>query len=240
MVEYWNLKSLTNYLSTKLDKPLRFGALVPWANIAMEAELPYLIPHKVTWHFARLVPPSLTTPISDNFLKGMIDAIPTALQSLSHIPLHGVAFGCTSASFSYETSINQYQDESSCLFLSAFDAICYMLKFLDIQRLVLITPYEESITRKEIQALSKRGFQLINDCSLGLKDNIGAVKTAEIIQVCERNVSDDCEAVLISCTALHTLEAIYVLEEKISKPVISSNIALALALVLKCNLTVSV
>jgi len=63
MVKRWKLRELSSDLAERIRTPAHFGVLVPWANMAMEAELPCIFPRQVVWHFARLVLPSRTTAI---------------------------------------------------------------------------------------------------------------------------------------------------------------------------------
>ena len=73
--------------------------LLPWANVAVETELPRLgLTHSV-FHHARLVPASRTTAVDDSFWHGLREATGGALDSLSHVPLDAVVLACTSAGF---------------------------------------------------------------------------------------------------------------------------------------------
>ena len=75
------------------------GVLVPWANSVVEAELPRWAGTSVTWHYARLVPPSLGTALDEDFLAGLLAAVPAALGQLAALPLQRVYLACTSAAF---------------------------------------------------------------------------------------------------------------------------------------------
>ncbi|WP_194830564.1 aspartate/glutamate racemase family protein [Laceyella tengchongensis] len=231
------LRELADELTEQLGFKRHFGALVPWANIAMESELPYIFPKQVVWHFSRLVPPSRTTAIDDDFLKGMIEAIPEATRQLKHIPLDVVAFGCTSASFSFPDKMAIFTGdmlETKIPIISAFGAILKVLSYYGAKRIILFTPYEEHITQLEAQAFADRGIEVIESVSLGYSDNIGSIKSDQIMGALPSQWSGMADAIVLSCTALHTLTAIAELERKFGIPIVSSNTALALASVMFC------
>jgi maleate isomerase len=231
------LRQLANKLSEQLSFKRHFGALVPWANIAMESELPYILPRQVVWHFSRLVPPSHTTAIDDDFLNGMIQAIPEATRQLKHIPLDVVAFGCTSASFSYPEKMTLFSGEklgTMIPIISAFQAILKVLSYYGAERIILFTPYEEHITQLEVQAFADHGIEVLKSVSLGYSDNIGSIQSKQIMGALPSEWSGMADAIVLSCTALHTLTAIDELEKRFGVPTISSNSALALASAMSC------
>lgn len=231
MDRLWRLREVADDLAQQIQKTIHVGALVPWANLAMEAELPFIFPGRMVWHFARLVPPSQTTEIDTDFLQGMIEAIPQAAFAFSRLPLDVVVFGCTSASFSFsELARSRLQAASTALpFLTAFTAIRHVLHYFDARRIVLLTPYEETITQAEVHAFTENGIKVLGSAALGYRDGIGDIETDALLAVYKTCRAPEAQAVVISCTALHTLKAICLLEEQERIPVISSNSALALA-----------
>jgi maleate isomerase len=234
MDKCWTLQQLTSDVASQLKTTIHLGALVPWANVAMEAELPYIFPQRVVWHFTRLVPPSYTTALDEKFLQGMINAIPQAVFQLCNLPLHALAFGCTSASAAYSVSFPD--DEAifcKCVpFLTAFSAILYVLSLHRVKRIALVTPYEEPITQKEVQAFAASEIEVLQSTSMGYRDRIGAIRNDEVLEACKESIPCEAEALVISCTALHTHQLIPILEQQYGLPVISSNTAIALASVL--------
>ena len=211
--------------------PLRrhVGVLVPWANLAMEAELPHLIPSDISWHFSRLVPRSRATAINDTFLQDMIDAVPDALLQFDPINLDLVAFGCTSACFSFPKrltgSLHFINSQTPCI--TAFTAIQSTLAHHKAQRILLLAPYEDHVTQKEVSALEESGVFVIESVSMGHADGIGEIGIEEVMDHFARFSTCDADAIVISCTALHTREVIDILKEGNKIPIISSNSAIA-------------
>ncbi|MGW0824728.1 hypothetical protein [Streptomyces sp. NPDC002845] len=75
----------------------RVGVLLPWANMAVEEELPQLGEQGVVFHYARLVPASRTTAVDDSFWHGLRAASASAVDSMRHLPLDATVLACTSA-----------------------------------------------------------------------------------------------------------------------------------------------
>ena len=231
----WTLKSLSSFLDSTLASRAHFGVLVPWANYAIESELPYIMPQNVTWHFARLVPATNSTELDQSFLQAMVDATRDSVFSLSKLNLSGIAFGCTSAGFSYPGQLSRMfgtaNEETPVL--TAFEAIVDVLAYVGAARITLITPYEEWLTEIEVAAFAKAGIDIATCKSLGYKDRIDSITADEIVRAYQGCRNSKPDAVVLSCTAMHTLEAIYQIENATSIPVISSNTAMCIGLALK-------
>jgi maleate isomerase len=237
MDKSWRMSKQLQELPLRLDETLHLGVLVPWANQAMEAELPLLFPQRVVWHIARLVPSSTTTALDDDFLTGMVQAIPQAVFQLSRLPLRTLAFGCTSASSVFSDDIVGalqvlQRDQHAVPFLTAFSALCLLLAMCQAKRIVLVAPYEHELTLREAQVFEHHGIVVQRAASLGYRDDIGSISSQQILDACATCPLDKVDALVISCTALHTLDVIPLLEEQYHLPVLSSNTALALASVL--------
>lgn len=228
MEKLYKLDDILQVIQQKTNDNLRFGLLVPWANITMESEIPKFYSNKIYWHIARLVPYSNSTAIDDDFLMGMIEAVPNATKCLEKIDLKAFGFGCTSASFLFRHLL--HKQINNIPILSAFDAICKVLSILNRKSITLITPYRESVTQKEVIEFTKNGFEVLNSVSLGYNDNIGLIEASEVINASQNRISLKSEAIVISCTALHSIEIIKQFENEYSIPVISSNSAIAMAL----------
>jgi maleate isomerase len=216
-------------------RPVRLGLLVPWANVAVETEVPLLLaePEWVSWHFARLMPASRTTALDDEFLIGMVDAVPHALEQLSHLRLSGVGFACTAAAFRHHARLEQRVGQATLdlQVISAFQAICFVLTWLGVSSVTLITPYTTAVSVSEAHALTAAGFEVIDLVTLGLDDGFDQVQAERLVQA-RLSVQNDSDITVISCTGLHTLRAIQTLEEH-RIGAVSSNSCLTAALALQ-------
>jgi maleate isomerase len=210
--------------------PSHVGVLVPWANTTVETELPRLGLADVVWHYARLVPDQETTALDDSFLAGLVHAIPSALHQLSQLPLSAVAVACTSAGFSFSAGITAAATAELPLF-TAFDALVAALHRLNASRVVLLTPYPATLTEREINAFGPAGIEVLASTSLGLRDgfaDVDAGTIGKLLATVDPSAVGAAEAIVLSCTAWPTLAAACELEDRLGRPVISSNIAMAI------------
>jgi maleate isomerase len=206
--------------------------MVPWANTAVETELPIFLKGRASIHSARLVPKAKRTNLDDDFLWGLIRAIPEAWESLSMIHLNAVAFCCTSASVFDLESIVELQNnlaKISCPAVTAYTSLVQQLNKLGAKSLVLVTPYVRGITKREAEALVSDGFTVTNSISLELIDDFDQVRSDTLVSSALSAYVDE-EAVVISCTGLYTAEALDRISAAVGRPCISSNSAIAQSL----------
>ncbi len=199
------------------------GVLVPWANTVVESELPRLGLTHIVWHYARLVPDNQGTALDDSFLQGLVRAVPGALGQLSRLPLAAVLLACTSVGFSYPLDVRV---------VSAFDALLAGLRRLGARRVLLLTPYPDHLAEREAKALEAQGQTVVGHASLGCDDGFAEVTSDQILGLLgrfTRAALADADALVLSCTAWPTLDVVEALEARTDRPVISSNLALALA-----------
>ncbi|MFE3737728.1 hypothetical protein [Streptomyces sp. NPDC059134] len=211
-------------LDAAADHTARAGLLLPWANVAVETELARLGLRHTVFHHARLVPASRTTAIDASFWHGLREASAQALDSLAHIPLDAVMLACTSAGFTDGPPL------PSGVF-TAFDALVQALNEAAVADVVLVTPYPAPVTEAEAAALADAGVKVLAHASLGLADGYPEVTPEQILALVGQLPEDavgSAEAVVLSCTGWHTLPVITDLEHRFGKPVLSSNLAMAL------------
>lgn len=198
--------------------------LLPWANVAVETELPRLRLQHTVFHHARLVPGSGTTAIDESFWHGLRAASTAALGSLSHIELDAVVLACTSAAFTGGPPL-------PAGITTAFDAVLAALTATAVTRVVLATPYPAAVTEAETIAFAEAGIDVLGHASLGLDDGYPLVTTDTVLALVDKlpqHAADAAQAVVLSCTGWHTLQAVAELEQRLRIPVLSSNLAMAL------------
>jgi maleate isomerase len=203
------------------------GILVPWGNMIVEDELPRTGLDTVVFHYARLVPARRYRDSAD-FLAEIAAAVPPTLGQFARLPLAGVLVACTSVGF---LTPEAYADNPV---VDAFTAILDALTQLDAKRIVLATPYPIAHTAKQAAAFAAAGVQVCGHASLdlGLLDDFAGVTTDRVAALVDGIGSGrlaEADAVVLSCTAWPTLAAITTQEDHLGKPVLSSNLALAIS-----------
>ncbi len=204
----------------------RIGLLAPTGNSVLEPEFYRMAPAGVSIHTNRVLLKDVT-PAS--LLRMESDAARSAGELVS-TRLDVIAFGCTSGSFvggeGYDDRLIEQIEQSTGLpATTTTTAVVRALRLFGLGRIALATPYTDEVTQLEVDYLNSAGFEVTQWRGGGI------VETADI-QACEPEVSferavevDDssAEGVFISCTGFRTIENIERLEQKLGKPVISSN-----------------
>jgi maleate isomerase len=216
--------------SPERDTTMHAGVLVPWANSVVEAELPRWVQGKVTWHYSRLVPPSRVTALDERFLTGLLEAVPAALAQLAALRLRTVYLACTSAGFMLPGQARDAISGSPVQTVTAFDALVVSLQERGASRVVLLTPYSQSVTDTEVVMFGNAGITVTEYASLGLDDGYADVGTDQVEMLASR-ISDkaarEAQAIVLSCTGWPTYDRVSALQQRFARPVISSNLAIA-------------
>jgi maleate isomerase len=210
--------------------PRHVGVLVPWANTVVEAELHRWGGDDVVWHYARLVPPDRQTAIGEDFYGGLLAAVPDAVDQLSALPLSQLLFACTSGSLEYQDSPVL---SSGYPLIGAYEAILRVLRRAAVKEIALVTPYTNEVTEQEAASFRQAGVLVRSSACLGRVDNFDDIGRAELEPLLRTAAEPlggaSSAAVVVSCTNLHTR---WVIEDPAlvgGFPVVSSNLALAIA-----------
>jgi maleate isomerase len=207
------------------------GVLVPWANLVMEAELPRWAGTSVAWHYARLVPASRGTTLDEEFLGGLLAAVPAALGQLAALPLPRVYLGCTSAGFMLPDEATDATASTDIPVVTAFDAILAALQRRQATRILLLTPYPEPVCDTEAATFADRGILVTGRATLNLRDGYGAIEPGQIIELARRvgrRAAEEAQVIVLSCTGWPTFGLDQTLERQLGRDVVSSNRAIAL------------
>jgi maleate isomerase len=206
------------------------GVLVPWANSVVEAELPRWGGSALIWHYARLMPLSGATALDEQFLTGLLDAVPSAVAQLAALPLRRVYLACTSAAFMFPRQAKAAASEAPVPVITAFDAIIAELRLRQAHRIVLLTPYPDAVSAAEAAMFSEHGIIVTGWATLNLRDGYPAISPAEILGLA-RKAGDraiaGAQAIVLSCTGWPTFGLEDALKQELGREMISSNLAIA-------------
>lgn len=144
-----------------------------------------------------------------------------------------VVFGCTSASMvigaqAIHELIQQARMDVSCT--TPIEAVAAALASLQVQKVALLTPYVDVINQQMRAHLCSTGVDVPVMGSWNIADDnaVAMLSDDSIAQaVVELGSERDIDAVFVSCTNVPLVAQIADLEQRIGKPVISSNSATA-------------
>jgi len=209
----------------------RLGVILPSGNTVAEPEIAAMLPPGIGLAVTRL-------PLrgsSERELMGMLDALEPATRLLADAQPGAIAFHCTATStfaptIACEIRRRMEQAAGGGRVFATADAILAALAVLRTRRVVLVTPYIESVHAREITWLEANGVVVAGGDRMGIDTNaeMACIAPAEIAGRARRAAveSGDTEAVFISCTAIRSAGVIATLEAELGLPVLTSNQAM--------------
>lgn len=211
---------------------IRIGLIALSTDHTIEQEWRALLPSdRVALYHSRIGNvPEINAETLDAMRHGLAD---TASRLLPGETLDAVAYGCTSAStvIGPEAVADEVaQTLPDVPVTTPISALMAAANALGIRRLALITPYEPEVTLRIRDFLEGRGISVpVTGSFLEPDDNRVARITAGAIQdaVLSLGAADGIDGVFVSCTNLRVAPLIEPLENRLGKPVMSSNTVLA-------------
>lgn len=207
------------------------GVITPSGNIALELELPRLGKDRVRWHFTRVE----NYRDTEDELAAMAHRAPEAARLLGHATVAGIVFACTGGSLlrgrDYDLSlVAAIEGAAAVPAITTSSAILLALRALEAKSVALFTPYHRWLTDRAATYLEQEGIRVDLRRSLEVPDarHIGHVSGQHLLDwIGTTPLDKGTDAVVISCTALHTFDVIEPLEEVLQRPVVTSNQATA-------------
>jgi len=204
---------------------LRIGLLVPSSNTTMEPDFYAMAPRGVTIHTARM----RLSQVTPEALILMAEDTERAAGLLADAGVDVIVYGCTTGSLVggvewEEGLVGRIEEETGKPAVSTSSAVVEALRSLGVKRVGVATPYSEKLNGLEKSFLEDLGFHVTGIRGLGLLDNldIGRVGRGTLVDI-TREVTDEAEAVFISCTNLPVLGLIEEFEKEFNRPVVTSN-----------------
>ena len=104
--------------------------------------------------------------------------------------------------------------------------LIYLLEDDDsIRKLVIATPYSDSVNQAEKQFLEDSGYEVLDIRGLGYTDPncMPRTTTAEMYRLAKKLPVANADAVFVSCTGIQVMDGIAAMEADFQKPVLTSN-----------------
>lgn len=206
----------------------RIGLMIPASNTTMESEFWRMAPEGVSVHVARM----LLGKVSEEDLIKMEAHIEMAAKELATADVDVIAFGCTTGSLvkgkGYDQEISdKITAISGIQSVSTSTAVLDALRILQINHVVVVTPYTDHLNMLEKEFLEANGIHVAKIVGLDLLENteIGCKEPYVPYRMLKalKPALAECDGVFISCTNFRTIEIIEMVEKELRKPVITSN-----------------
>ena len=207
---------------------LRLGVIVPSGNVIAEPQIHAMLPKGVVAYMTRLELRGSSEPE----LLEMSRHVEAGAKLLSDAQVDAVVFHCTAVS-TFSPSMGEdiecrIANASGLPAISTSEAILTALRALNAKKIVLLTPYIDSVNAREVAFLEHHGFEVLEEVGLGVDTNAEMAKLPPQIWVdlARKHQCEDADAYFISCTAVRSAEVIEEIEALVGRPVITSNQAM--------------
>jgi len=204
----------------------RLGVLVPSGNSVAEIELRAMLPPDVAMLTTRLA----LRGSSEVELVAMLSDLDRAAGLLGDAEPDAIAFHCTAVStFAPHWAgdiARRITAATGRPALTTGDAILAALDVLGARRVLLVTPYIQSVHEREIAFLAAHGIAVTGGSHLGVNTNteMARIPPADIAhQARQAAAAADADACFTSCTAIRSAGLIQPLEAALGMPVVTSN-----------------
>jgi len=139
-----------------------------------------------------------------------------------------ISYSCTSGSIVIGEEIIKEEIKKGAPYaipMTLVTGVVDALKELQIKNLVVGTPYLDEINTKEAEFLYNKGFSILNIQGLNLTKGIefGTVTPDYWIKFAQEINDESADAIFLSCGGIRSTEVIDQIEQKVGKPVITSN-----------------
>ena len=215
----------------------RIGFVIPATNTALEYDLQKIVLPGVTWHTGRF---PVASPVIDTdqkylrLLDGMRSTVMDGVANLvACLPDH-VAIGLSAEILSNalgdgEAIAEMRQQAAPAGLTTGEEAILESLRVLGARQLAVLTPYQPIGDRLVRRFFHEAGYQVVR--MLGLKcassATIADTPRHRVIEAMAVLDGDDVDTICQMGTGLSISDSCLALEERLGKPVVPVNIALA-------------
>ena len=204
----------------------KLGFILMSTDLAAESDFFDMAPNDVAIHITRLKTEDHTTNETlSKHIEFMADA---ASRIQPDTKPDVISYSCTSGSIVIgEKKIKEEIKKGApyAIPMTLVTGVVDALEELKVKNLVVGTPYLDEINTKEAEFLINKGFSVLNIQGLNLTKGIefGTVTPEYWIKFALEINEAAADAIFLSCGGIRSTEVIDRIEQKVGKPVITSN-----------------
>ena len=203
------------------------GVVIPY-DFALDRELWRWVPAQVSLHLTRTPYQDIPVSVAQAIAVSDQETVVRCTRDLLIVEPAAVAYGCTSGSFirglAGEAALVAGMVEAGApRAVTTSGAVIAAVHALGIQKVAVVTPYDEAVGAKLRAYLNEAGVEVAAQNDMGLTGRIWTVPNEVTADLVRRTARGGGDAVLLSCTNLRTYDLIASLEQELGVPVLSAN-----------------
>jgi maleate isomerase len=209
----------------------RIGVMVPSTNTTCEADFQLVLPRSYTVHGQRLW---LTNDaLGEEGMLRMNGEIESGARYLATASVDAISYGCTTGSFFKgpgwdREMIDLIERTAKVPAIATSPSVVEALRSFGARRISVATPYPEWNNQRLRAYLAAQGFEVLNleaepTAAKAGNQGINDQDQSVIVDFASRACRPEADALLCSCTAWRSVEAVADIERRIGKPVVTSN-----------------
>jgi maleate isomerase len=203
------------------------GVVIPY-DFALDRELWRWVPAQVSLHLTRTPYQDIPVSVAQAIAVSDQETVVRCTRDLLIVEPTAVAYGCTSGSFirglAGEAALVAGMVEAGApRAVTTSGAVIAAVHALGIQKVAVVTPYDEAVGAKLRAYLNEAGVEVAAQNDMGLTGRIWTVPNEVTADLARRTARGGGDAVLLSCTNLRTYDLIASLEQELGVPVLSAN-----------------
>jgi maleate cis-trans isomerase len=209
----------------------RIGLIVPSTNTTCEADFQMVVPRGITIHGQRLWLTNEGT--GDDVFNRMNSEIEAGARYLATAKVDAIVYGCTTGSFFKGSGwdremLDVIRRAAGIPAVATSPSVVEALRSFGARRVSVATPYPEWNNQKLRAYLEAHGFEVLNvesepRASASGNQGINDQDPESIVEFASRACRPEADALLCSCTAWRSVEAVAAIEARTGKPVVTSN-----------------
>ena len=224
---------------------VRIGVLVPFTNTNLESEMILMCPSEATMHFQRIGGYDAdAVPSSDQMAGFGMSSMNHDVRMIAGVKPNAILLGCTSATLTHGPTFDaeltkKIAMQSGSIALTAAGCLVAAIRTISATKIGFASPYTRDLNKHAESYLRENAIETVSRAEIGRElDNWdqGELTPEEVFDLAMHANSDEAQAIVLSCTDLRTIDAIPKIEEKLGKPVISSNQAMMYCAMAKLRL----
>ncbi|MBA3413897.1 MAG: maleate cis-trans isomerase [Chloroflexia bacterium] len=161
-----------------------------------------------------------------------VDSLERAASLLTWAEVGTIGFACTSGSFVHGVGwdrvlVERIEGATGVPATTTATAVVQALRAVGARTVAVATPYTDDLNRIERGFLEGNGFAVaaIGGLGCGIDAEIGRLGPDDAVRLVAEVDRPEADAIFVSCTNWHCLEAVPELEARLGKPVVTSNLA---------------